>query len=121
VQEVLLQDPNNPRDVVLYLKNRKGFIKLALETGSPIVPVFCFNLDGSFGYWVPRGRMIEKLSRSLGFAPLVYWGRWFIPFGIPIPRKIHIVIGPGKYIDSGVRQLKWHDLLTALTFLQHSN
>jgi|EP00970_Alexandrium_tamarense_P010142 hypothetical protein len=46
VQEVIMLDPNQPKDVVLYLKNRKGFVKLALATGSPIVPVFGFHLDG---------------------------------------------------------------------------
>lgn len=94
VQEVLAMNPEKPNEVVLYLKKRKGFIKLALTTGSPVVPVFGFNLDGSYGYWFLRGRMVEKLSRSTGFVPLLFWGRWFIPYGIPNPKKIHVVIGP---------------------------
>ncbi|KAL3792785.1 hypothetical protein HJC23_002592 [Cyclotella cryptica] len=94
VQEVILLDPKKPDDVVLFLRNRKGFIKLALSTGSPIVPVFGFNLDGSYGYWFPRHPFIEKLSRTIGFLPLVFWGRWFVPFGIPKPKRIHVVIGP---------------------------
>ena len=89
-------DPDKPRDVVLYLQSRKGFIKLALQTGSPVVPVFGFNLDGSYGYWFPHGRFVEKLSRSMGFIPLVFWGRWGIPFGIPNPKKIHVIIGKGE-------------------------
>ena len=51
--------------------------------------------DGSYGYWIPKGRFVEKLSRTLGAVPLVFWGRFFIPFGIPNPRKINVVIGPG--------------------------
>lgn len=93
VQEVLKMDPEKPRDVILYLKSRKGFVKLALVTGSPIVPVFGFNLDGSFGFWVPRGRLMEKISRLLRAVPLIYWGRFGMPFGIPYPKKIHVVIG----------------------------
>ncbi|KAL7550014.1 hypothetical protein ACHAWF_017140, partial [Thalassiosira exigua] len=93
VQEVLLKDPDRPDDVVLYLKKRKGFVKLALSTGSPIVPVFGFNLDGSYGYWFPRGHLTEKLSRTIGFVPLLFWGRWGIPYFIPKPKKIHVVIG----------------------------
>lgn len=94
VQEVIMLDPSTPSDLVLYLRNRKGFVKLALATGSPIVPVFAFNLDGSYGYWIPRGRFMEKISRSIGYLPLLFWGRWFVPFGIPNPKKIHVVIGP---------------------------
>lgn len=70
---MIMLDPNKPEDVVLFLQNRKGFVKLALSTGSPIVPVFGFNLDGSYGYWFPRHPIIEKLSRSIGFLPLVFW------------------------------------------------
>jgi hypothetical protein len=94
VQEVLLINPKKPKDVVVYLKKRKGFIKLALATGSPIVPVFGFNLDGSFSFWFPKGSLTDWLSRKMGFIPLVYCGRWFIPFGIPRPQKIHVVMGP---------------------------
>lgn len=97
VQEVLMLDPKKPKEVVLYLEKRKGFIKLALQTGSPLVPVFCFGLDGSYRYYVPRGSLTEKLSRSIGFAPIFYWGRFCIPFGIPYPQKINVVIG--KAID----------------------
>ncbi|KAL9187446.1 hypothetical protein ACHAXT_001549 [Thalassiosira profunda] len=93
VQEVLMLDPKKPDDVVLYLKRRKGFIKLALTTGSPVVPVFGFNLDGSYGYYFPRGRLVEQMSRQLGMVPLLFWGRWGIPYGIPNPQKIHVVIG----------------------------
>lgn len=93
VQEVILLDPRKPDDLVLFLQNRKGFIKLALQTGSPIVPVFGFHLDGTFGYWFPRGAWIERLSRAIGFLPLFYWGRFRIPFGIPYPKKLTIVVG----------------------------
>ena len=89
-------DPDKPNDVVLYLKKRRGFIKLALATGSPVVPVFCFNLDGSYGYWFPRGKLTEQISRTIGFLPLIFWGRWALPFGIPHPQKIYVVIGPGE-------------------------
>ena len=81
VQEVLLLDPTKPDDIVLYLKNRKGFIKLALSTGSPVCPCFIFNLDGSYGHWAPKGKIVEKISRQIGFLPLFYYGRWKIPFG----------------------------------------
>ncbi|KAL3789751.1 LOW QUALITY PROTEIN: hypothetical protein HJC23_006744 [Cyclotella cryptica] len=93
VQEIFMLDPMNPRDLVLYLKKRKGFVKLALQTGSPIVPVFGFHLDGSYGYWLPKGRWMELYARYIGYFPLLFWGRWFIPYGIPYPKKIQVVVG----------------------------
>ncbi|KAL7445665.1 hypothetical protein ACHAXM_010001 [Skeletonema potamos] len=96
VKEVLLKlDPlHKPRDLVLYLRNRKGFIKLALQTGSPIVPVFCFHLDGSYRIcWLPRGKLMEAFARWAGCFPLLYWGRWNILQGIPRPNQLTVVIG----------------------------
>ncbi len=95
VQEILNMDPRHkPRDLVLYLRKRKGFIKLALQTGSPIVPVFCFHLDESYRIcWLPRGKLMEAFSRWAGYFPLLYWGRWNILQGIPRPNKLTVVIG----------------------------
>jgi hypothetical protein len=64
-------DLTKPQELVLYLKKCKGFIKLALITGSPVVPVFAFNLDGIYGYWIPRGPFVEEISRAIGIAPLI--------------------------------------------------
>jgi 1-acyl-sn-glycerol-3-phosphate acyltransferase len=97
VQEVIFLDPKKPEELILYLKNRKGFIKLALERGNPIVPVFCFHLDGSYGYWIPTGKFFENLARKIGFLPMAMWGRWGVPLGIPRPKKLHTVFG--KPID----------------------
>jgi len=97
VQEVLNMDPKKPNEIPLYIKDRKGFVKLALQTGSPIVPVFFFGLHGSFGYYVPRGILISKIARTIGFLPVLFWGRFGIPLGIPKPKKQHVVFG--KPID----------------------
>eukprot|EP00553_Chaetoceros_curvisetus_P002823 CAMPEP_0204628580 /NCGR_PEP_ID=MMETSP0717-20131115/16159_1 /ASSEMBLY_ACC=CAM_ASM_000666 /TAXON_ID=230516 /ORGANISM="Chaetoceros curvisetus" /LENGTH=148 /DNA_ID=CAMNT_0051645231 /DNA_START=116 /DNA_END=562 /DNA_ORIENTATION=+ len=96
VQEVFLM--NEPEDLVLYLRKRKGFIKLALEYGATIVPTFTFGLDGAFACHIPRGDMINKLSSKIGFLPAIFWGRWYIPFGIPRPKKLHVVIGKPIHI-----------------------
>lgn len=93
VQEVILKDPNKPDELILFLKNRKGFVKLALERGNSIVPVFVFNLDHSYGSIVPRGELITKVARAIGFLPVFFWGRFGIPLGIPKPVKISMVLG----------------------------
>lgn len=83
------QEDTSP--IPLYLKSRKGFIKLALSTGSPICPVFAFGLDKSYDYMIPPG--LSTISRKMGFVPVLFTGRFGIPFGIPKVTKIHVVIG----------------------------
>lgn len=93
VQEVLLMDPKRKDDLILYIKSRKGFVKLALELGNPIVPSFCFNLDQSYNSFVPRGKLMSKIARKIGFVPVVFLGRFGIPYGIPKPTQITVVVG----------------------------
>lgn len=98
VQEVLFVDPEKPNDIVLFLQSRKGFIKLALEKGVPIIPVFMFGLMGGYrGILFPKSQWATKLGRKIGFMPVIYFGRWWIPLGIPFPTKMHVVVG--KPID----------------------
>mmetsp|Transcript_4755 Transcript_4755/g.9086 ORF Transcript_4755/g.9086 Transcript_4755/m.9086 type:complete len:337 (-) Transcript_4755:315-1325(-) len=93
VQEVTLIDPKKKEELLLYLRNRKGFIKLALERGTPISPTFIFHLDKSYGFVTPRGKFMNNVARKIGFLPVLFWGRFGIPFGIPNPQKITVVMG----------------------------
>lgn len=91
---------NDETPLTLYLLKRKGFVKHALATGSPIVPVFAFHLDGSYGYYIPRSKLVHRISRAVGVLPLIFWGRFGIPFGIPYPKRIVVVIGEAIDVDS---------------------
>eukprot|EP00568_Trieres_chinensis_P010216 CAMPEP_0183294330 /NCGR_PEP_ID=MMETSP0160_2-20130417/2719_1 /TAXON_ID=2839 ORGANISM="Odontella Sinensis, Strain Grunow 1884" /NCGR_SAMPLE_ID=MMETSP0160_2 /ASSEMBLY_ACC=CAM_ASM_000250 /LENGTH=362 /DNA_ID=CAMNT_0025455643 /DNA_START=43 /DNA_END=1131 /DNA_ORIENTATION=+ len=94
VQEVTTLDPSCPsRDIVLYLMRRKGFIKIALVEGSPIVPVFCFGIEGSYEHWFPRSKIASDIGRRIGFLPMMYFGRWGVPYGIPNPQRLQVVVG----------------------------
>ncbi|XP_058457667.1 2-acylglycerol O-acyltransferase 2-A-like isoform X3 [Malaya genurostris] len=82
-----------PNDYRLVLKKRKGFCRIALQTGSPIVPVINFGELDLFDQPAnPPGsrlrRFQEWVKATTGIAPAALVGRGFFQytFGV-IPRR----------------------------------
>lgn len=97
-QEALNARPGNYQ---LVLKKRKGFVKIALQTGASIVPIFSFNEVEVYDQPSNEpGTKIRKFQDTFkkytGIAPAVFIGRGFFQysFGL-IPRRhpIHTVVG----------------------------
>ncbi|KAH7444031.1 hypothetical protein KP509_02G061300 [Ceratopteris richardii] len=76
---------------VVYLKRRLGFIRLAIEMGTPLVPCFIFGQGRVYNWWKPKGVVYDQLSRALRFAPLIFWGMFGSP--IPFPHPLYVVVG----------------------------
>lgn len=89
----------------ILVKRRKGFVKIALKNGTPLVPVISFGETDIYDqYYAPEGSIVRKVQdyirRAVGLAPIILLGRGFFQysFGIIAQRK-PITVVVGKPID----------------------
>ncbi|XP_063807310.1 2-acylglycerol O-acyltransferase 2 isoform X2 [Pseudophryne corroboree] len=85
----------------LLLKNRKGFIKLAIQHGTSLVPVFSFGENELFDQVDnPKGSFLrtvqEKLQKAMGVALPLFHARGVFQYSfglLPYRRPIYTVVG----------------------------
>jgi hypothetical protein len=70
----------------LYLKKRKGFVKLALREGVDIVPAYMFGNTSVLT--VLKHGPLAALSRKLQVSLTYFWGKYYLP--IPRDDKVRI-------------------------------
>ncbi len=94
---------NAPRqeEVKLILKERKGFVKMALRNGTAIVPTFSFGETGIYNY-VPNPpgsrmrRFQDWFQKHFLFPPAMFNGRGLFQYSfglMPHRRPINVVVG----------------------------
>jgi len=101
----------NPGSHTLVLSKRFGFIKKAIQHGSPLVPVFAFGEnDLFFQKLAPEGSFMRKCQNAVRkiftFSTPLFWGRGVFnyTFGL-LPRRqpVSVVIGgpvePKRVLD----------------------
>jgi len=88
ISEMFLVYPDKD---VLYFNKRKGYIKLALEEGAPLIPVYHFGNNLVFGF---GPKWMSKISRK--FRVSIGWLQGM--FGLPIPRPVSILTAVGRPI-----------------------
>ena len=74
----------------LYLKKRKGFIKLALQEGVDVLPVYLFGNTTVLS--LMKTGVLANLSRKLQVSLTYVWGKWYLP----IPRDCKLLYVSGQ-------------------------
>jgi len=70
----------------------KGFVKIAIEHGIDLVPIFSFGEDQIIEN-IRMPKMQAVTTRFIGYGfPFVPFGRWYSP--LPNPVSITVIIGP---------------------------
>merc|ERR1711879_370626 len=82
----------HPDKEIVKLRSRKGFVRLAVENGVNLTPVYHFGNSQLFAF---GPSFLSNLSRKLGMAIGVYLGRWYLP----IPMKHDLMIAAGRIIN----------------------
>jgi len=77
------------------MKDRKGIARLALRTGTPIVPAYSFGNTAVFSCWYDSFGILETISRKAQASFFLFWGR----FGLPIPRRVNVTMAFGRVIE----------------------
>jgi 2-acylglycerol O-acyltransferase 2 len=94
----------------VFLKSRKGFIKLALEQGVDVIPAYMFGNTQTLT--VLQSESLAKLSRKIHCSIFYAWGMW----GLPIPRPTKMMWVRGQPL--GIERVEhptqeeidyWHD------------
>ncbi|XP_028655954.2 2-acylglycerol O-acyltransferase 2 [Erpetoichthys calabaricus] len=98
-----------PGAFTLLLKNRKGFVRLAIEKGAHLVPIFSFGENEVFDQVEnPRGTWLrwiqERLQKLMGVALPLFHARGVFQYSfglIPYRKPIFTVVGkPIKVIQN---------------------
>ena len=82
---------HNPSYDRLYIRERQGFVKYALQFGYTITPSYGFGERKT--YWNPSGGYrLRFWLNDLGILTVLPFGLWWCPL-LPRPTTLHVVIG----------------------------
>ena len=88
-----------PDEEYALLNGRKGFVRMALRHGIPLVPVYVFGNTKMFRR-VELPPWVEAFSRAVQTSIVLFWGRW----GLPVPFRTPLLYAIGAPLDSHLYQ-----------------
>nr|UEK51601.1 PAGAT-like protein [Parasacculina yatsui] len=102
--EALIAQPGTNR---IILASRKGFVKVALTTGTSLVPSFSFGETETYAQVSnPEGSVLLRLQRwfrnRFGLAPVLLMGRGIFQYSfgvLPHRKPVTVVVGAPIYVD----------------------
>ena len=80
-----------PGSTSLVLEKRRGFVKMALETGAQLVPVYIFGENDLFDRIPGLQKLQRWLQQKMTFAMPLFYGKLYLP--IPYRRTLTTVVG----------------------------
>lgn len=93
-----------------YIKARKGFVRLALETGASLVPVISFGEPELYDQIETEGtylRTIQDLYKKItGIVPLLFVGRGVFQYSFGIVPRRHPLNIVGNLVNHPTKEEK---------------
>lgn len=83
----------SPEQIII--SKRKGFIKLAIETGADIVPHYTFGANQTYIRTFGPKSTMAKLSSALQVSLVFWYGRYNIPMGL-LPFQVPVLSVMGE-------------------------
>jgi len=86
--------PGSAKHEQIIISKRMGFIKLALQTGADIIPMYSFGANQTYYRIAGLDSLLCQASTALRVSITPWLGRWWIPMGfIPFCTPILTVTG----------------------------
>ena len=80
------------------LHKRKGFCRIALQTGCTLIPCYALGANDLFTRKFDHCSWAARLSHKLHVSLVVWTDAWGIPWG-PVPHRVKMVVVLGKPIQ----------------------
>ncbi|KAJ4442903.1 hypothetical protein ANN_04496, partial [Periplaneta americana] len=111
---------SRPGQYTIFLKHRKGFVKMALKHGTPLVPVFTFGEPDTYdqiefpeGSWFRRFQ--EYIRKIITFAPIIAYGNGPLPY-----RRELITVGKTKHFPGKRNNVEFEESKSCILRNQES-